>query len=352
MNHAPPDPITLEILYNALKSVGDETFIALMRSAYSTNIKERRDHSTAIMDTAGRLVVQAESSLPVHIASLTGLMTKLLDKFGGDIHDGDIFIANDPHVAGGTHLPDINMAMPVFHDGTLLAFMCNIAHHADVGGMAPGSMAGGMSEIYQEGLRIPVVRLFQGGELCQDLFDLILLNVRIPEERRGDYYAQIAACKLGRRRLLETAGVYGFDALQAAFGEIIALTEKRMRQVIAGIPDGTYAFDDVMDDDGLGAEDIPIRLRIDIMGEAIRFDFTGTAPQVSGNINVSGPSGQADLSIPISGPDGKATIYAVATKSAGQWTFSTLVVEINGTMQRIDLLEQKTEPNKRMDADQ
>jgi N-methylhydantoinase B len=284
---APPDPITLEILYNALKSIGDETFIALMRSAYSTNIKERRDHSTAIMDTAGRLVVQAESSLPIHVASMTGLMNKLLRKFGGDIADGDIFIANDPHVAGGTHLPDINMAMPVFDDGDLLGFMCNIAHHADVGGMAPGSMAGGMSEIYQEGLRIPVVRLFRGGELCQDIFDLILLNVRIPEERRGDYYAQIAACKLGRRRLLETAGVYGFGPLQAAFAEIIALTEKRMRHAIAGIPDGTYAFDDVMDDDGLGAEDIPIRLRIDIMGEAIRFDFTGTAPQVSGNINVT-----------------------------------------------------------------
>ena len=287
MKTAPPDPITLEILYNALKSIGDETFIALMRSAYSTNIKERRDHSTAIMDTAGRLVVQAESSLPVHIASMTGLMSKLLEKFGDDIHDGDIFIANDPHVAGGTHLPDINVAMPVFHDGTLLAFMCNIAHHADVGGMAPGSMAGGMSEIYQEGLRIPVVRLFREGAISQDIFDLILLNVRIPEERRGDYYAQVAACKLGARRLLETAGVYGFDPLQAAFGEIIALTERRMRQAIAEIPDGTYAFDDVMDDDGLGARDIPIRLRIDIDGERIRFDFTGTAPQVLGNINVT-----------------------------------------------------------------
>ena len=287
MKTAPPDPITLEILYNALKSIGDETFIALMKSAYSTNIKERRDHSTAIMDTAGRLVVQAESSLPVHIASMTGLMGKLLAKFGGDIGDGDIFIANDPHVAGGTHLPDINMAMPVFRDGTLLAFMCNIAHHADVGGMAPGSMAGGMSEIYQEGLRIPVVRLFRKGELSRDVFDLILLNVRIPEERRGDYYAQVAACKLGRRRLLETAGVYGFDTLQAAFAEIIALTEKRMRQAILGIPDGTYAFDDVMDDDGLGARDIPLRLRVDVEGPRIRFDFTGTAPQVRGNINVT-----------------------------------------------------------------
>ena len=130
-------------------------------------------------------------------------MRRLLAEYGGDLNEGDIFIANDPHVAGGTHLPDINMAMPVFVSGSLLGFMCNIAHHADVGGMVPGSMAGGMSEIYQEGLRLPVVRLFRGGKLHEDLFKLILLNVRVPHERRGDYFAQVAACRLGERRLQE-----------------------------------------------------------------------------------------------------------------------------------------------------
>lgn len=282
-----PDPITLEIIFNGLKSIADETFIALMKSAYSTNIKERRDHSTAIVAADGRLAVQSDMSLPVHIASMTGLMTCLLEKFGDDIREGDVFIANDPHVAGGTHLPDVNMAMPVFHDGKLACFMCNIAHHADIGGMAPGSMAGGMSEIYQEGLRIPVIRMFREGVLQQDIFDLVLLNVRVPEERRGDYYAQVAACRLGARRIGELLDHHGPALLDAAFADIIARTSNRMREAIAELPDGTYTFEDVMDDDGLGTTDIPIKLKITVKGEAITFDFTGSAPQVRGNINVT-----------------------------------------------------------------
>ncbi len=294
--HPSLDPITLEIIFNGLRSITDETFIALTKSAYSTNIKERRDHSTGICDVAGRLIVQAENSLPIHLASMTGLMEKLLAKYAlEDIEEGDLFVANDPHVAGGTHLPDINMAMPVFVDGALSAFVCNIAHHADVGGMAPGSMAGGMSEIYQEGLRIPVIKLFRRGELQEDLFELLLLNVRIPEERRGDYYAQIAACRLGHRRLIEAAETYSIATLNAAFGEIVERTEKRMRQGVAGIPDGTYSFEDVMDDDGLGTVDIPIKVRIEVAGDRIRFDFAGTSPQVAGNINVTLNATQASV---------------------------------------------------------
>lgn len=290
------DPITLEIIFNALRSITDETFIALTKSAYSTNIKERRDHSTAICDLDGQLIVQAENSLPIHLASMTGLMGKLLEKYDlGDIEDGDLFVANDPHVAGGTHLPDINMAMPVFVDGTLMAFVCNIAHHADVGGMAPGSMAGGMSEIYQEGLRIPVVKLFRRGELQDDLFELLLLNVRIPEERRGDYYAQIAACRLGQRRLLEAVETYSADTLRAAFDDIVERTERRMREGVVSIPDGTYHFEDVMDDDGLGTVDIPIKVAVTVTGDRVCFDFTGTSPQVAGNINVTLNATQASV---------------------------------------------------------
>ena len=253
-----------------------------MRSAYSTNIKERCDHSTAIVDAAGKLIIQAEASLPIHIASMTGLMTALLEKFSDDIAPGDVFIANDPHVAGGTHLPDINLAMPVFANDALLGFVCNIAHHADVGGMVPGSMAGGMSEIFQEGLRVPVVRLFRRGELQEDLLELILLNVRVPDERRGDYYAQIAAARLGERRLLEIVDAYGRTTLEAAFGSIVERTATRMQSAIETIPDGVYTFEDVMDDDGLGTTDIPIRLRIEVTGQHIRFDFSGTADQVPG----------------------------------------------------------------------
>ncbi len=282
-----PDPITTEIIFNALQSVTDESFVALMKSAYSTNIKERHDHSTAIVDRHGRLVVQAANSIPVHIASMLGLMQKLLEKYPlSEIRDGDVFCANDPHVGGGTHLPDVNLAMPVFVDGDLLGFVCNIAHHADIGGMSPGSMAGGMTEIYQEGLRIPVIKLFRQGVLDQDLFDLILLNVRVIEERRGDYNAQFAALRLAHRRLGEIVDRFGIDTVDAVFDGIISRTFARMKQSIAGIPDGTYRFDDVMDNDGAGTDDVRIALTVTIDGETAIFDFDGTQEQVPGNVNI------------------------------------------------------------------
>ena len=289
------DAITLEIMANALRSITDETFIALMKSAYSTNIKERRDHSTAIIDPSGRLVVQSAAALPVHIASMSGLMHCLLEKCGHDIRDGDIFVANDPYTAGGTHLPDINYAMPVYIDGDLVAFICNIAHHADVGGMAPGSMAGGMSEIFQEGLRIPVIKLFREGELQQDILDLLLLNVRVPEERRGDHYAQIAACRLGQRRLLEVVDTYSLERVRTAFDAIMTRTEQRFRRAIEEIPDGEYHFTDVMDGDGVDTYDIPIKVAIAVGGDQIKFDFHGTSPQVPGNINVMMNATQASV---------------------------------------------------------
>ncbi|MGY6410436.1 MAG: hydantoinase B/oxoprolinase family protein [Alkalilacustris sp.] len=291
-----PDPITIEVIASALRSVVDEAFIALMKSAYSTNIKERHDHSTAICDAQGRLIVQAERSLPIHLASMTGLMRALLERHPLEtIAEGDVFVANDPHVAGGTHLPDINYAAPVFVDGRILCFMVNIAHHADVGGMAPGSMAGGMSEIWQEGLRIPVVRLFRAGVLQQDLLDLFLLNARIPEERRGDHFAQIAACRLGVRRLAEIAARHGSDLLAQVFAELCTRTGARMRAAIGELPDGIYAFEDVMDDDGLGTTDIPIRLTITVEGDRAIFDWRGTAGQVRGNINLPVNATQAAI---------------------------------------------------------
>jgi N-methylhydantoinase B len=293
------DPISLEILSNALRSVADETYIALMKSAYSTNIKERHDHSTAIIDPRGRLIVQAENSLAIHLGSMMGLMQTLLAKIPlSEIKDGDIFAGNDPFVAGGSHLPDVNLAMPVFYGGRLISFVCNIAHHADIGGMAPGSMAGGMTEIYQEGLRIPLVRLFREGRLVEDVLDILLLNARVPEERRGDYFAQIAACRLGVRRMIEIIEARGSD-LTAAFDEIIARTEARLRSALSGVAPGEYCFEDVMDDDGLGTTDIPIRLRIKVpeagSPQRLLFDFTGTGAQVKGNINATITATQAGV---------------------------------------------------------
>ena len=281
------DAVGLEILSNALRSITDECFFALMKSAYSTNIKERRDHSASIMDVKGRLVAQSEQSLPLHIASMSGLMESVLEKFGDDLHDGDLFVANDPYVAGGTHLPDVNLALPVFSEGTLVGFVCNIAHHADIGGMAPGSMAGGMTEIYQEGLRIPVVRLFRRGQLQRDLLDLLLLNVRVPHERRGDYYAQIAACRLGARRLLELVELRGAGTVMRGFELMMERAERRLRSAIATVPDGTYEFEDRLDSDGTDRFDLPIRVRIEVAGDRVRFDFTGTSEQVPGNMNTT-----------------------------------------------------------------
>ena len=289
------DPIKLEIIANGLRSIADECFAALMRSSYSTNIKERKDHSIAIVDRNGRLVVQAALTLPIHIASMGGLMRCVLEKYGDDIEEGDIFVANDPHTAGGTHLPDINYAMPMFIEGELVAFVCNIAHHADIGGMVPGSMAGGMSEIYQEGLRIPVVKLFKRGELQTDIMDIMLLNVRVPDERRGDHNAQIASCKLGARRFHEVVGVHGLANVLASFDEIISRTADRMRAAISEIPDGTYTFEDFMDGDGISTFDIPIRLALTVAGDRIHLDFAGTSEQVTGNINTTLNAVQASV---------------------------------------------------------
>ncbi|MFT5176458.1 MAG: N-methylhydantoinase B, partial [Gammaproteobacteria bacterium] len=195
--------IEVELLRNALGSIAEEMYFALMKSAYSTNIKERRDHSAAIFDAKGRIVVQGES-LPLHLASMLGLVEVVLDRHGLDaLRPGDMFVSNDPFVGRGSHLPDVALMAPVFHNGRPVLFVANIAHHADIGGMAPGSMAGGMTEIYQEGLRIPPIKLLREGAIVSDVLDLVLLNVRVPQERRGDYMAQVAANKLGERRCLE-----------------------------------------------------------------------------------------------------------------------------------------------------
>lgn len=278
------DAISLEVFRNAIESVVDECFVSLMKSAYSSNIKERRDHSVAIFDDSGRLIAQAKQSLPIHLGSLSGLIEALLAK-RDEIAEGDIYIGNDPYEAGGTHLPDLNFAMPVFHDGTLLCFVCNIAHHSDFGGMVPGSMGGGMTEIYQEGLRVPVVRLYRAGEVVGDVLELLLINTRVQSERKGDLLAQVTACRLGVRRLEELLRAYEAAVMRAAFGQLIHRTEERLRDAIARLPDGEYSFEDVMDDDGIDRRDIPIRIKIQINGRRMHMDFAGSSAQVPGNIN-------------------------------------------------------------------
>ena len=236
-------PIEVELLRNGLTSICDEMFLAIMKSAYSTNIKERHDHSAAIFDAQGRVVVQGES-LPLHLASMLGLVEVVLDRYGvEEINPGDMFLSNDPFVGRGSHLPDVAILAPIFRDGELVLFVSNIAHHSDIGGMAPGSMAGGMTEIYQEGLRIPPIRIVQEDKILQDVFDLVLLNVRVPNERRGDYMAQIAANRLGNRRLTELFKKWSKKEIEKLTSTISTNTKKSFgdtlnkSRVITKVPD-------------------------------------------------------------------------------------------------------------------
>lgn len=273
-------------MFNGLRSIADEMYVALMKSAYSTNIKERHDHSTCIIDAEGRTVVQAELTQAIHLNSMTGNARATIEHFGLDaLRPGDIYISNDPYAANGSHLPDINFAMPVFDGDRLVAFVCTIAHHADIGGLAPGSMTSAMTEIHQEGLRLPVLRLFREGALQDDVMRIILLNVRLPVERRGDYFAQVASCRLGARRLGEFIVQYGTDRSLAMFKATIDRTERRLRKAIAELPPGPFVFQDFMDDDGHGNLDIVLKVRVHVEDGRIVADFAGSSPQVLGNIN-------------------------------------------------------------------
>ena len=281
------DIISLEITWNNLKSIADESYITLMKSAFSTNIKERHDHSTAITNSKGKLIAQAENALPAHLASMGGLIQHVIDEYGENIFEGDIFIANDPHVAGGTHLPDINMAMPIFSKNQLMGFVANIVHHADVGGAAVGSMSGGLNEIYKEGLRIPLVRLYNKGKIVNDVFRLLLLNMRLSDERKGDLNAQISACRLGVKRVKELISKHDEIYLNNTFEEILKRSKIRMQAAISKIPDGDYSFTDYMDDDGLNTKNIKISVTIKKKGKKILFDFSDTDEQVEGNFNLT-----------------------------------------------------------------
>jgi N-methylhydantoinase B len=289
------DPITTEVIRNQIHSIVDEMAIALMKSAYSTNIKERRDLSSAVFDAEGRTIVQGEH-LPLHLGSMLGLVRKIREKFPLDrIYPGDIFISNDPYRGGGSHLPDVAMAAPVFRDGKLVMFVGNIAHHADIGGASPGFMAGNLTEIYQEGLRIPPIKIFEKGIRLEDVFEFILLNVRVPKERTGDYQAHFASLQLGVRRIGSLYDKWGKEVLSEAMDAILNATERQIRAGIAQIADGEYRFDDCVDDDGFGNQNIPIRVKITVQGDGITLDFTGSSAQVKGNINISWSGIQATV---------------------------------------------------------
>ena len=281
MNHA-IDAITLEVLRNGFAATCDEMNANLIRAAYSPNIKERRDCSCALFDADGRMIAQAES-IPVHLGAMPYSVAAAIESVP-DLAEGDVVVLNDPY-AGGAHLPDITFVAPVCVNGRTVAYVANRAHHADVGGKSPGSLAGDSIEIYQEGLRIPPVRLWKKAEIDQDLLKLVLLNVRTPEERLGDLRAQHAACVTGIERTVALIERHGLERILEGMEALLAYSERRMREQIVRLPKAEACFEDVLDNDGVGGDKVPIRATVAVQADTIRVDFTGSSPQVRGPVN-------------------------------------------------------------------
>ena len=277
------DPIELELFKNALEAVVDEMALTVVRTAYSTNLKNSMDFSTGLCDTEGNLIAQG-LCLPLHLGSLPDGLAAVLNRYRDGIEDGDIFILNDPY-EGGTHLPDIYLYKPIFIDDTLLGFAAAIAHHTDIGGRVAGGNACDSTEIYQEGLRIPPVKLYEAGQPVQAIFDIIERNVRVPRNALGDLRAQLAACHICERACHTMANRYGFDRFVAGFSELLVYAERMTRSEISAFPDGVYTFTDQLDDDGIDPDPIPITFTLTISGDRLLADFEGTAPQVRGAIN-------------------------------------------------------------------
>jgi len=275
------DPVLLEIMKSMLTAVAEEMGGTLGRTGYSPNIKERRDYSSALFDANGDMVAQA-AHIPVHLGAMPLSVKAALEKFG-TLEDGDIVVLNDPY-CGGSHLPDITMVSPVYCEENLLGYVASRAHHADVGGISPGSMPLART-IFQEGLIIPPVKLQRGAEIDGALLDLITRNSRTPEERLGDLSAQIAAQHIGIRRMKELARRYGVGVVRDYMAALQDYAERMVRDLIARMPDGRYTFRDFMDDDGFGNASLPIQVTVGVEKNELLVDFTGTSPEVTGGVN-------------------------------------------------------------------
>lgn len=280
------DPIRLEVFKHLFAAIAEEMGVILRKTSYSPNIKERRDFSCALFDARGELIAQA-AHIPVHLGSMPLSVQAAVQEFD-HLSPGDVIILNDPF-RGGTHLPDITLVSPVFlrtNEGELelFGFTASRAHHADVGGISAGSMPVAR-EIYQEGLIIPPLKLFSAGEIDQSLMDLILANVRTPQERAGDLWAQIAANKRGIARLVELVDRYGIVEVERYMQALLGYTERMTRALLSELPDGEYQFTDYLDDDGVDRQPIPITVKISIDGEHAVVDFQGSAPQQKGSVN-------------------------------------------------------------------
>ena len=278
------DPVTLEVIRNGLRAIAEEMNAALIRTGYSPNIKEREDCSSAIFNSAGQMLAQAES-IPVHLGAMPYSVAAAVDAFPPESLDpGDAILVNDPY-RGGAHLPDVTLISPIHVHGNLIGFAANRAHHADVGGSHPGSVAATANEVYEEGIRVPPVRLYRNGTLNKDVLSLFLSNVRASHERRGDLRAQHAANETGIDRFKELVQKHGQETVADTSEALLDYAERRMNSAISEVPNGQYSFSDVIEDDGHGREDLPITVLVSVENEAISVDFAGSATQSRGAIN-------------------------------------------------------------------
>jgi N-methylhydantoinase B len=277
------DPVTFAILKNALDTIVDDMAYTVMRTARSPIVRDVLDYSCTICDSRGRILTQAKT-VALHLGAVPDAMVAVLAAYGDDMHEEDVVILNDPY-EGGMHLPDIFMFKPIFHAGRLQGYTVVIAHHCDMGGRVPGSNAADSTEIYQEGLRIPPLKLYHRGKPDPSLFRLIAKNVRVPDLVMGDLDAQLATCVMGEREIRRLIERYGEAELGACFDELIDYGEALTRKAIAAWPDGRYSFIDYIDSDGFSEQPIPIAVTLTVAGDHVTADFEGSSPQVRGAIN-------------------------------------------------------------------
>jgi N-methylhydantoinase B len=278
------DPITFAVIKNGLDAIVDEMAYDVIRTARSEIVKDVMDYSAAICDTDGNMIAQAKT-VALHLGAVPEAMGVVLEEYGDGLVPGDAVILNDPY-QGGMHLPDIFMFMPIFHaNENLQGFSVVICHHTDVGGRVAGSNASDSTEIFQEGLRIPALKLFEAGVPNDTLFKMIDINVRLPDRVIGDLKAQFAACRTGARELGKMFDRYGAEMTSTYFAELLDYAERMTRAEIAAWPDGTYSFTDHIDDDGFNDEPLPIAVAITVHGDSVTVDFEGSAPQVPAALN-------------------------------------------------------------------
>ena len=280
-----PDPITVSVVQHRLIGIVEEMGEAMLRTAFSQILNSSRDFSTAICGPDGRLVAQAEH-IPVHVGALPSATRAVCDMFGNDIHPGDVFLLNDPYF-GGSHLPDLTAFVPVFIDSKLSFWTVNRAHHSDIGGATYGAYNAAATEIWHEGLRVPPIRLYDGGQLRQDLLQMLKANVRHPRDFEGDLAAQIGSVHLGERRLTQLAAEFDALTLEQSVVRILDAAEQQVRAIIETWPDGVYSGEAILDDDGRGNEDITIRATVTVNGSQLTVDLRESDPEVASFLNSS-----------------------------------------------------------------